>query len=138
MGVESKGWAIAFCGLNCARCDMYEAAHGNTKLRDEIVKWFKEQRNEIIKPEQIKCEGCRGPLDVQWSSDCKIMLCAKKKEVRYCFQCTNFPCNILNTFASDDVSHHKRTVGNLKNMRRIGIGAWIAQQDRNGKRVFCP
>jgi hypothetical protein len=30
---------------------MYEAAHGNAKLMEEIVNWFKEERNETIKPE---------------------------------------------------------------------------------------
>ena len=138
MGEKSGDWAVAYCGLNCAKCDMYEAAHGNKRLRDEIVKWFKEERNEIIEPKQIRCEGCKGPLDVHWSSDCKIMLCAKKKGVRYCFQCTDFPCDTLNAFASDGVSHHKRTIGNLKKMRKMGIGGWIAQQTKNGKCVFCP
>jgi hypothetical protein len=138
MDKESKDWAIAFCGLNCAKCDTYQAAHGNAKLMEEIVDWFKEERKKTVKPEQIKCERCRGPLDVHWSPDCKIMLCAKKKKVRYCFQCRQFPCSILDAFASDGASHHKRTVENLHRMKKMGVDAWILEQEKRGKCEFCP
>jgi hypothetical protein len=129
---------ISVCGLNCARCDIYEAGHGNDKVRDEIVEWFRKEQNETIKPEAVKCEGCRGPLNSHWSSDCKMMLCAKKRGVRYCFQCKDFPCKSLEAFSSDGISHHKRTVENMKKMKEIGIVAWIEEQKRKGHCVFCP
>jgi hypothetical protein len=138
MDEDPKGWALAFCGLNCAKCDMYKAGHGDEKLRDEILAWFKEKRNQILKPEQIRCEGCKGPLDVHWSADCEMMLCAKKKCVQYCFECSDFPCDVLNKFASDGAAHHNRTVENLKKMRKVGLGAWIAEQEKNEKCEFCP
>jgi len=131
-------WIIAVCGLNCAKCDIHLASRGNEKLRDEIVDWFKKERNSTIRPEQVRCEGCRGPLDVHWSSDCKMMLCAKKRGLQYCFQCEDFPCASVSEFSSDGVSHHKRTVENSKRMREIGIEAWIAEQKRKGQFVFCP
>jgi len=117
---------------------MYKAGHGDEKLRDEILAWFKEKRNLTLKPEQIKCEGCKGPLDVHWSADCKMMLCAKEKDVQYCFECSDFPCSVLNKFASDGAAHHKKTVENLKRMREVGRDAWIAEQEKNGKCEFCP
>ena len=131
-------WSIAVCGLNCAKCDMYQASHGNEKLRDEIIEWFKKERNETIKPEQIRCEGCRGPLDTHWSSDCKMMLCAKKRGLQYCFQCKDFPCTSVNEFSSDSIPHHKKTIENAKRMKEIGIEAWIAEQKRKGQCIFCP
>jgi len=138
MDENPKGWALAFCGLNCAKCDMYKAGHGDEKLRDEIIAWFKEKRNRTLKPEQVRCEGCKGPLDVHWSADCKMMLCAKEKDVQYCFECDDFPCSVLNKFASDGAAHHKKTVENLKRMREVGRDAWIAEQEKNGKCEFCP
>jgi hypothetical protein len=137
-GVKSKNWAIAFCGLNCTKCDIYEAGHGNEKKRDEILSWFKKERGKIFGPEQITCDGCRGPLEAHWSEGCKMMLCAKRKEVQYCFECTDFPCSLLKAFASDGAAHHKRTVDNLKSMKEIGLEEWIAEQDKNGKCEFCP
>ncbi|NWG10937.1 DUF3795 domain-containing protein [Candidatus Bathyarchaeota archaeon] len=131
-------WVISNCGLNCAQCDIYQAGRGNEKLRNEILDWFKKERNEPLKPEQITCMGCRGPPDNHWSSDCKMLLCAKNKGLNYCFQCEDFPCTIVKKFATDDVSHHKRTVENAKEMRKIGLEAWIAQQKRKGQCLFCP
>ena len=138
MTEKSDRWLISVCGLNCAKCDMYQAGHGNEKLRDEIVEWFRKERNEIVKPEQIRCEGCRGSLETHWSPDCKMMLCAKKKALQYCFQCEDFPCNILKKFGSDGMSHHKRTFDNLKKMKEIGLERWIAEQQKRGTCVFCP
>jgi hypothetical protein len=135
---NSEKWLISVCGLNCAVCDMRQAYLGNTELRDEIVEWFKKERNEVVKPEQIKCEGCRGSIELHWSPDCKMMLCAKKKGLQYCFQCKDFPCTILNKFSSDGVPHHKKTVENMKAMKKIGIEPWIAEQKRKGQCEFCP
>jgi hypothetical protein len=131
-------WSISVCGLNCAKCDIYQAGHGNEKLRNEIVEFFKKERHKTVKPEQIKCEGCRGPRDSHWSEDCEMLSCAQRKKVEYCFQCTVFPCVLLEKFASDGASHHKRTVENLKQMRKMGVDAWVAEQQRKGLSVFCP
>lgn len=139
MKIEEKAkWDISVCGLNCAKCDIYEAGHGNKKLMGEILEWFRKERNETLIPDQIRCDGCRGSLDTHWSSDCKMMLCAKKKELQHCFQCRDFPCSILNEFCSDGVPHHKRTVENLKRMKEIGLKAWIDEQRRKGQCLFCP
>jgi hypothetical protein len=135
---SSEKWIISTCGLNCAVCDIYNAGHGDEKLRDEIVEWFKKERNRIIDPEQTRCEGCRGPLESHWSSDCEMLACAQKREVRYCFECEDFPCKILDKFASDGVSHHKRTVENMRRMKEIGFENWVAEQKRKGQCLFCP
>ncbi len=138
MRTEKPGWSISICGLNCAKCDMYAAGHGDEKLREEIIEWFKNERNEVLEPEQVRCEGCRGPIELHWSSDCKMLSCARSKRVNYCFECDDFPCGVLNAFASDGVSHHKRTVQNMKRIKKIGIEEWISEQKKKGKCVLCP
>ena len=135
---DSVKWRISVCGLNCAKCDIYEASHGNEKLLGEMIEWFRKERNETVTQDQIRCDGCRGPLDVHWSPDCKMMLCAKKRGLQHCFQCENFPCTIVNRFSSDGISHHKRTIKNSEKMKEIGIGAWIKEQKRKGQCTFCP
>lgn len=135
---SSDQFLISFCGLNCAACDINQAYLGNEMIRNGIVEWFRKERNETIKPEQVRCGGCRGPLGIHWSEDCKMMLCARKKGVEYCFECSEFPCKILGDFASDGMPHHKRTVENLKKMKEIGINAWIAEQRKKGQCLFCP
>ena len=117
---------------------MYEAGHGNDEVKDAIVKWFKEERNETVRPEQARCDGCRGPLDLHWSPDCRMMLCAKEKGLQYCFQCQDFPCTSVNEFRSDGIPHHERTIANSERMKEIGLEAWIAEQKRKGRCILCP
>lgn len=63
MKTEGSGkWRIAVCGLNCAECDIYSAGHGNERKRDEMLEWFKKERNETLEPEQIRCEDVQGHL----------------------------------------------------------------------------
>lgn len=135
---NSERWVISVCGLNCVKCDMHLACHVDEKLRDEIIEWFRDERGETVRPEQIVCEGCRGPLGRHWSSDCRMMLCAKDRGLQYCFECGDFPCTFIDEFSSDGISHHKRTIENSKRMRELGIEAWIAEQEREGRCVFCP
>ena len=135
---NSQRWLISVCGLNCAKCDIYQAYHGDEKLRGEMVEWFRKKLNEIVGPEQITCDGCRGSLEVHWSPECKMMLCASEKGLQYCFLCEDFPCAAVKGFASDGTSHHERTVNNAKRMKEIGIEAWIEEQKRKGQCVFCP
>jgi len=117
---------------------MYQAGHGDETLRDEIVEWFRKERNENVKPEEVRCEGCRGPLHLHWSSDCKMMLCAKNKGIEYCFQCKDFPCSLLKEFSQDGIAHHKRTVENMKQMKEKGLDAWIEDQKKKSQCLFCP
>ena len=135
---ESNEWVLSVCGLNCAKCDILFAGRGDEKLLNEILEWFSKERGLTLKPEQVCCEGCRGNVERHWSSDCKMMLCAKEKGVKYCFECGEFPCKVLDEFSNDGVAHHKRTVENLKRMKAVGVEAWIKEQKRKGKSVFCP
>ena len=92
----------------------------------------------VFKPEQVRCEGCRGSISAHWSPDCKMVLCTRKRGLQYCFRCKDFPCTIVNKFSSDGISHHKRTIENSKRMKEIGIEVWIEEQKRKGQCPFCP
>ncbi|MBX5326910.1 DUF3795 domain-containing protein [Candidatus Bathyarchaeota archaeon A05DMB-4] len=119
-------------------CDIFRAGHGDGELRDAIVAWFKKERNKIVKPDHVRCEGCRGSLEAHWSGDCKMMLYAKRNWFDYCFECEEFPCASVKEFSDDGSPHHKRTVENAKKMREIGIEAWIEEQKKKGQCLFCP
>ena len=108
VAVDPKDWDISGCGLNCARCKMVEKG---------------------------ECAGCRGPLDKHWSPDCKFLPCARARGHRYCFECDDLPCDKLQAFASDGHEHHRLAVGNLKQMKALGLDQWIANQP---KPMFCP
>jgi len=108
-------WNISFCGLNCAKYEIYLASHGDEKLQEELVKWFKENIDPNI--EYVSCELCRGPKQECWSIECELRSCAFKMNVKYCFKCPDFVCDKLDKFATDRIEHHKRSVENMKEMR---------------------
>lgn len=106
--IDKADWDISVCGLNCARCKLLA---------------------------QDKCGGCRGPIDENWSPDCTVRPCAEARGHTYCFECAELPCEKLEAFAADGYKHHRLAVEKLKAMKKVGLEAWIARQDRPR---FCP
>ncbi len=117
---ETGSWHISVYGLNCAECTIYKVSHGNEKAMKAMLEYLKD-----AKPEAVVCKGCRCPLDKHWSANCYFLACTKNKNAKYCFECVEFPCGKLQSFASDRKSHHKRTVENMRRMKEIGIDAWL-------------
>lgn len=51
---------IAYCGLDCEKCDAYLATINNDQdLREKTAKLWAELNQAPILPEHINCEGCR-------------------------------------------------------------------------------
>ncbi len=126
-------WDLSFCGLNCVKCDIFLSSHGDEKLQEELVKWFKENVDSTI--EHVNCEKCRSPIGECWSSDCELRSCATKRNVNYCFECPDFVCDKLDKFANDGYGHHKRTVENMRDMKKKGLKKWISFHK---EAQFCP
>ena len=73
---------IAYCGLDCEKCDAYIATiNDDQELREKTAKLWAELNNAPILPEHINCEGCRmdGIKTVFCDSLCGIRQCALKK-----------------------------------------------------------
>ena len=78
---------IAYCGLDCEKCDAYLATINNDQaLRAKTAKLWAELNNAPILPEHINCEGCRvdGMKTVYCDNLCNIRQCALKKGVTTC------------------------------------------------------
>ena len=81
---------IAYCGLDCEKCDAYLATiNDDQALREKTAKLWSELNNAPILPEHINCEGCRvdGAKTVYCDSLCAIRQCALKKSVATCGDC---------------------------------------------------
>ena len=51
---------IAYCGLDCEKCDAYLATiNDDQALREKTAKQWAELNNAPILPEHINCQGCR-------------------------------------------------------------------------------
>jgi len=108
---------IAPCGMNCRICIGYFGYAMNDRKRKNI------------------CEGCRIR-----DKNCAFIKkqCEKlsKKEVEYCFECEDFPCENLEKL--DKRYQEKYDMSMIKNLEFIkenGINLFLKQQEEKYK---CP
>jgi hypothetical protein len=92
---------IAYCGLECHRCDTFLATKNNDgeKRAAVIQRWFK-YTSELIKPEDVNCDGCfsnNGKL-FPYCQTCDIKTCGMEKNVVNCAYCPEYPCEKLEQF----------------------------------------
>ena len=81
---------IAYCGLDCEKCDAYLATiRDDQALREKTAKLWSEWNQVTILPEEIACEGCRvnGKKTVYCDKLCGIRKCALKKGFETCGDC---------------------------------------------------
>ena len=105
---------IAYCGLDCEKCDAYLATiHDDQALREKTAKLWAELNHAPILPEHINCEGCRvdGVKTVYCESLCDIRQCALKKDMTTCGCCQN-----VETFQTvgEIISNYPDALKNLK------------------------
>ena len=73
---------IAYCGLDCEKCNAYLATIRNDNvLREKTAKLWSEMNHAPITPEMINCMGCRedGVKRPYWEGMCGIRKCAVEK-----------------------------------------------------------
>lgn len=140
MGEEHK--YVSCCGMYyCAFCDCHrgtivEAAksllafaerYGSLKLianannacsYDEFLKgltWLASQD----KP----CKGCRFGGGWSWWPDCPVRDCCIQKEVDFCFQCKDFPCEKM---GEEPLLDRKKAMIQANNqIKDLGIEMWM-------------
>ena len=107
---------IAPCGMYCGYCNNYLA------FKNSIQK----KRYKVS-----HCSGCR-IRDKQCSFFKKRCKYIRDKEVRYCFQCVEYPCEILIRF---DKSYQKRYnvsfINNFKIIQELGEEEFIEYINRD-------
>ena len=81
---------IAYCGLDCEKCDAYLATvNDDQQLREKTARLWSELNQVTILPEHINCRGCRadGVKTFYCESLCPIRQCASEKAVTTCGEC---------------------------------------------------
>ena len=97
---------IAYCGLDCEKCDAYLATiNDDQALREKTAKQWAELNHAPILPEHINCLGCRtdGVKTVFCDSLCEIRQCVLKKGVTTCGDCPNMDeCQTASTIIANN------------------------------------
>jgi len=92
---------IAFCGLDCSKCEGYLATQANDDdMRVKVAKQWSAQYNADIKPEHINCDGCRpeGKKFFYCLNICEIRKCCIEKDIANCAACDMYACDKLKEF----------------------------------------
>lgn len=82
---------IAYCGLDCEKCDARIATLNNDNaLRENVARLWSKLNSVEITPEMINCEGCRadGVKSPYCDSMCPIRHCALSKGCETCGDCS--------------------------------------------------
>jgi hypothetical protein len=91
---------IAYCGLNCSKCEALIATRedDDAKREETARKWSKLYRTNI-EADQINCQGCisNGPR-FSHCDVCDIRHCCSSKGVDNCASCGDYICDKLSAF----------------------------------------
>jgi hypothetical protein len=95
---------IAYCGLDCSKCDAFTATQANDLQRKtEMAKRWTEGLKVEFKPQDIDCTGCMSSKISGWCTKvCKVRPCAEVKKVKTCAHCRDYPCEKLAEFLSNE------------------------------------
>lgn len=120
MNQEERARLVAPCGIDCGICELY-VCRDNQPLRDFLV-------SKGVPADKLPCPGCRaleGHCPVI-GGQCATYACASNKNVEFCFQCGEFPCDKLNPAADRaDTLPHNLKVFNLCTIRRDGVDEFV-------------
>jgi hypothetical protein len=111
---------IAPCGINCAVCVHY------------LARAYDLQKQGFQK---ATCEGClpRGKGCLHMGEKCERL---QKGLVRFCFQCTDFPCKHIKTLDKRyRGKYHLSMVENLTWIREKGMGSFLEKEKAKWR---CP
>lgn len=105
---------IAYCGLDCEKCEAREATLNNdNSLRVKVAKAWSDLNGVTITPEMINCEGCRvdGVKTPFCNSLCPIRQCALTKSCDTCGDCPSMEvCETVGMVTSNNAE----ALSNLK------------------------
>ncbi len=105
---------IAYCGLDCEKCEARIATINNdNNLRKEVAKKWSELNKVEITPEMINCVGCRidGIKTSFCESLCQIRQCAMNKKIETCGSCEDIKkCDKIKMI----INNNNEALNNLK------------------------
>lgn len=113
---------LGYCGLYCGGCPVYQNSKKEKPMKDE-------------KGKPMLCNGCNSSITTEWCTICSIKTCNRNKGHRYCLQCGENPCTIVNDFMNQSqYPYHKEVQGNMKVLEKHGLKIWI---EMNEKKYHC-
>ncbi|UCC16670.1 MAG: DUF3795 domain-containing protein [Dehalococcoidales bacterium] len=117
------------CGLDCFNC-IYYLANESEEARQQLER---DTRLNGIPVELMLCQGCRnqkGVLDshkhfFNRSGPCYVYKCTSEKNINFCYECADFPCDHLHPRADRSTQlPHNIKVFDLCLIKKMGLDSW--------------
>lgn len=119
---------IAYCGLDCTKCDAYIATKNDDQsLRERTAQLWGQLNHVTILPEHINCEGCRadGAKTYYCSELCAIRQCAMRKGVATCGACPEMDhCETVGALHANRLEAKRNLQQPVMETERIMLRPW--------------
>lgn len=132
-----KEHLVAVCGTYCGACFAYIAKNSeDEETKNRLKKEFSSGQMKL-NMEKFGCDGCLSDgKTAAHCQACTMRKCAEKKQdVTRCSDCPDFPCSLITNFNNDGRLHHAELLGNLRQIRDIGVQKWVKNEE---ERWCCP
>lgn len=112
----------AYCGLYCGACFVMIA--------------YKQSRSDCIPDDwvsslhdkEFKCHGCKSEIIFENCRGCNIRICAQSKNLEFCNDCSEYPCEKIKRIEKYNLAHHNVTVHSFEKIKEIGAQKWLEEQ----------
>jgi len=127
---------VGICGLYCGTCPRYLAYREN-----DVQQLHGISQETGVPIEEIRCDGCLSDKVFPICMECRhgFRQCAREKDVTWCFECRDFPCQRLMDFTDihivNGLSHHVDVIEDLQYMKEHGVEQWVQKKEKAGR---CP
>ncbi|MFZ5645635.1 MAG: DUF3795 domain-containing protein [Bacillota bacterium] len=122
----------SYCGIYCGACSILKAYQ--TGIKDKFASFMSDEIGF-----ELRCHGCKTDTVFENCANCKSRSCAINKKVERCIDCSDFPCDIVNSDELknilDKLPHLKTILNNIGTIKNIGVNKWLEDQDKKWK---CP
>jgi len=125
---ESDKTLAAVCGLYCEACTLFIATKEDPSRLKGLAARFQ------LSEEAVKCYGCRSAKRGPYCEKCKMCSCAAEREIDFCVECANYPCDDLKQFQSE-MPHRIELWDDLEQIRSVGYKEWLENVRGN---YTCP
>jgi len=113
------------CGIPCFHCPSYLAAQ-NPEIRKRVAEVLD------VPEEKAVCEGCRpqeGRIKLlKPDQQCKIYQCNVDRNIEFCNECDDFPCERLHPYADKANFPHNTKMFQLCMMKKLGFEKWANEE----------
>lgn len=111
----------AVCGLLCRSCGIYIATQENN---NDQLRGIAERLH--IPFEEVRCNGCRSDVLSAHCKACYFRECSEKKEIGFCSECSEYPCQPLKEFQTK-MPHRAELFQSLDRIKEVGWERWYTE-----------